>query len=142
MFGGRFTEVNRQQRYNLGRLNPDGSLDPDWTSSSDDVVSSLAADADGFVYAAGSFQHINGIASAYLAKISATGVPQVPPQRHSFGPVSTSTLVLALENRGSIYVGGDHLYASGAFGNDPVRISTEDGGGVDASWQPAITVGS
>ena len=73
VIGGRFSEVDGLPRYNLARLQPDGSIDTAWNPMADDSVNALVADSSGAIYAAGHFIHINGVERFFLAKLSGSG---------------------------------------------------------------------
>ena len=74
--GGIFTIGSAQ--YCIARLNADGSLDETFTpvasnSAFADTVFSMALQSDGKIVAGGSFEHINGIATANLVRINTNG---------------------------------------------------------------------
>lgn len=94
LLGGFFTHVNGVPRSNLARLLPDGSVDPTFDPSPDNVVNCLAV--DGSIYVGGSFSQIGGQARSYLARLGADGAVQATFHPLLDGPVEG----IALANTG------------------------------------------
>jgi uncharacterized delta-60 repeat protein len=72
LIGGQFTKYNGVDRKYLARLNPDGSLDMDFDTSSgfNSHVYSLAVQADGKILAGGNFTTYNSVAKNYLIRLN------------------------------------------------------------------------
>jgi uncharacterized delta-60 repeat protein len=73
--GGEFIGINGAPRYNLARLNPDGSLDSgfDPSCSTDGRVLAVAVQSDGKVLVGGEFGFANTVPRQYLARLNADG---------------------------------------------------------------------
>ena len=73
VLGGSFTNVNGVRHVGLARLNPDGSLDEDYSAgtSTDGTVFALAQQSDGRIVAGGEFSRINASPRPCLARLTA-----------------------------------------------------------------------
>ena len=67
VFGGNFSAVNGVSRPSIARLQPDGSLDPQWNPAANGTVSALAVDAAGDIYVGGNFTFVGGAARNRIA---------------------------------------------------------------------------
>ncbi|HJT98843.1 MAG TPA: delta-60 repeat domain-containing protein, partial [Rhodanobacteraceae bacterium] len=104
IIAGQFTSVDGLPRNGLARVRPDGAIDPDWNPAPDAAVDALAVDANGNVYAGGTFQSIGGAARAYLAKLAGGGSGQADA---TWNPSPDSSVTaLALDGANALYVGG------------------------------------
>lgn len=138
VIGGRFSEVDGLPRYNLARLQPDGSIDTAWNPMADDSVNALVADSSGAIYAAGHFIHINGVERFFLAKLSGSGSGGVDSQWHPFEP-GAAVEVLALGEPCALYAGGSFEAGSSNDGRNLanlVKLSCSSGD-PDRDWNPA-----
>ncbi|MCW5552314.1 MAG: hypothetical protein KIS67_09095 [Verrucomicrobiae bacterium] len=113
LVGGRFTTFNGAGRNRIARLNPDGSLDTNFTVGSgfNNTVESIHIQMDGRVVAAGPFTAFSGTARRYFARLNTDGsldqsltVPSVVP---GSGPPSIP--VLADAGGGKLLAGGSWL---------------------------------
>ena len=77
VIAGSFTTVNGTPRNNIARLNPDGSVDPDYDTSlgADNTVWSMALQPDGKVVLGGDFTTVQGVSRTRVARLH--GVPQL-----------------------------------------------------------------
>ncbi len=75
LIAGWLENPNGVSRYTISRLNADGSLDPSFDpgDGSDDYISSLAVQADGWVLVAGGFTRFNGVFCKGLARLHPDG---------------------------------------------------------------------
>lgn len=73
LVGGNFTTLAGQPRYNLGRLNADGTIDATFNASPNSIVTSLAVQSDGKILVAGAFTQITGRSTRYLARLTPQG---------------------------------------------------------------------
>ena len=71
--GGYFTQLDGQSQTNLGRLNPDGSLDRGFVSGASGPVYAVALQGDGSVLVGGSFTNLCGQARTNLGRLNVTG---------------------------------------------------------------------
>ncbi len=131
--GGEFKSIDGQVRNRLARINPDGSLHP-FNPNMDYAVRALAVDANGNLYAGGSFTTIGGsINRNSLAKFDATGTltnfnPNIT------GGNSTAVYELVFDANGSLFVGGDFTTIGGATTRN--RLAKFDSAGVLESFNP------
>ena len=72
LVGGSFATLDAEPRNNLGRLNPDGSLDRTFNPGADGQVSTLALQTDGSVVAGGAFANLGGQPRARLGRLLPT----------------------------------------------------------------------
>ena len=124
------------QRLGIVKIRPDGSVDPNWVVTAQTAYS-LAIDGD-WLYLAGSFAAVNGVARRGLARVSVT-TGALDSWDPNFG--STSSYIFW-----SVLVAQNHVYVGGAFsqvGTTPranlAKISTAAPAVLDASWDPAVT---
>ena len=76
--GGSFTMADGVTRNNIARLNPDGSLDANFSLPSDTygangTVRTVAIQADGRILIGGFFTNFNSVARSYVARVNADG---------------------------------------------------------------------
>jgi hypothetical protein len=80
LIGGEFTTLSPNggpavTRIHIARLNPDGTLDTAFDPNADNVVYSIAVQADGKILAGGAFTSIGGQMRNYIARLYlATGL--------------------------------------------------------------------
>ena len=77
LIGGDFTTVSPNgglpvTRNHMARLNPDGTLDTAFNPNANDVVHTIALQADGKILAGGDFTNIGGQTRNYMARLNAT----------------------------------------------------------------------
>jgi hypothetical protein len=139
--GGRFFEAGGQPRAGLLRLDADGTLDPGWTpsiASSGDAgsqqVTALAVDASGDVYIGGFFDHVDGTARNYIAKLDgASGDLDA-----TWDPSPDDYVdALALDGNGALFAGGYFTEVGGAARNYMAKLSASGSGAADATWDPS-----
>ena len=70
---GTFRKVNSTSRYNLVRLNPDGSIDPSFVGVTDTQILTVALQQDGKVLIGGQFYTVNGVQMGAGARLTASG---------------------------------------------------------------------
>ena len=104
LVGGAFTELAGQPHMHLGRLYPDGSLDPIFTNgvSAHGGVNSLAVQADGKILIGGAFTTLAGQPRNYLGRLNEDGSLDGTFTNGANGMVVT----LAVQMDGKILVGG------------------------------------
>jgi uncharacterized delta-60 repeat protein len=100
--GGDFATVAGQERHNLVRLTPDGSVDTSFIASADRRVECLALQADGKVLVGGWFQSLNDQSCSRLGRLNADGSLDT-----SFVASANSTVSsIAVQTDGKIVVSG------------------------------------
>src|SRR5437899_4177684 len=77
LIGGDFTTLSPNggvavTRNHIARLNPDGTLDTAFDPNANDVVFSIAVQADGKILAGGFFSGIGGLTRNHIARLDAT----------------------------------------------------------------------
>lgn len=128
LVGGDFTQLGGVAIDNLGRLNPNGSLDTGFTIRSNAPVLSLLLQADGSVLVGGAFTQIGAIARNRIARIKPDGSldtafnPDANGNVHSF----------AVSPNGKIYAGGDFTQMGGVARTRIARLNPA--GGLDGSF--------
>ena len=76
LVGGRFTDISGQTRWNIGRLNADGTLDATFDPQIADTypyVSSLVVQGDGRILVGGSFSTLGGQRRTNIGRLNNTG---------------------------------------------------------------------
>jgi uncharacterized delta-60 repeat protein len=69
LIGGQFTTLNDRSRANIGRLNPDGSVDSAFNPGANFSVSTIALQGDGRILAGGDFTVVGGQSRSYIARL-------------------------------------------------------------------------
>lgn len=107
VIGGDFTSVDGASRSYIARLNPDGSLDGTFDSSSgaNDVIYAVAVDANGFILAGGAFTQYGTLGgSAGITRLSPDGTLDTSFNAGSGADDVINTI--ALQPDGGILLGG------------------------------------
>jgi hypothetical protein len=73
LVGGEFTTLAGQSRNYIGRLNADGTLDPNFNLGANSNVLCLAVQADGKILAGGHFTGLGGQSRNYVGRLNNTG---------------------------------------------------------------------
>ncbi len=73
LVGGGFTNLAGGSRGYLGRLNSDGSLDPNFTAAANGVVNCLLVQQNGQIVVGGSFTSLGGLACYNIGRLSSSG---------------------------------------------------------------------
>jgi hypothetical protein len=74
LVGGAFTTLGGVARSNIGRLNPDGTLDTTFYPGANSYISTLAVQADGKIVVGGSFSELDGEPRSSIGRLSSKGV--------------------------------------------------------------------
>lgn len=74
LIGGSFTSVSGVTRNRIARFNANGSFDATFNVSANDVVTSLALQADGSVVVGGAFSTLGGAARGGIGKLTPAGI--------------------------------------------------------------------
>ena len=129
VIGGDFNMVSGQIRWNIARLNPDGTLDETWDPGTDGLVYALALDQYGRVLVGGDFTKMANLPYKRIGRFNADGTLDAP-----FNPGAEGGPVYALDvdTRSSfIAVGGgfthlhdqEHAYFGQLEFNGDLRMS-------------------
>ena len=136
LIGGSFTNLAGQPRNFIGRLNPDGSLDPDFNPGADNIVNCFAVQPDGKILVGGYFQNLSGQIRTCIARLYADSTLDT-----NFAPsVSLGGTpfvnALAVQPDGKILVGGQLGLLDGQFIPNLGRLNPD--GSVDSSFSCPI----
>lgn len=125
---GEFDRAGTAERQRLLRLEPDGSLDPDWAPRVEGWIRAIATDANGDVFVGGTLDSIGGhIAYGNLMKLTgSTGLVQ-PDYYPDTDTRSVSGLVVD---------GSSRVYLTGTYTDRLVRRLLPDGS-FDPGWGTA-----
>lgn len=143
LIGGIFTEVNQTERNNIARLNPDGTLDENFTTNVESYVYSMAQQADGKILVGGSISHVNGQVVNGIARLNDNG--SLDPSFNSdiisidSGPWAHIYTINVLSD-GDILVGGEFDKVDGQERNYIAKLNPD--GSLDANFNANIFVSS
>ncbi len=132
LVGGSFTGLGPTAiaRTNLGRLNPDGSVDGAFHPGANGMVNSLAVQADGSILVGGVFTTLGGQPRSSIGRLSPTG--SVDP---SFNPgADGDVLSMVVQADGRICVGGYFTTLGGQPRSNIGRVNAD--GTVDMTFNP------
>jgi len=133
LLGGEFSTMGGQERGHIGRLLPDGSVDPGFAAVVvDGDVEAVVVQPDGRIVLGGAFSAVDGQARGHLARLHADGSldvdfnPDAIGAVHAVWPQADGKLVLA----------GDFPKAVGAVRSGITRLHVD--GDLDTGFQVAI----
>lgn len=101
--GGRFTRLAGQTQKYLGRLNPDGSLDPTFNPEPNTTVRAIVIQPDGTLFIGGDFTRLGGLSCGRLGRI----LPDGSVDSNFKVQVNDTVHTLARQVDGKILVGGE-----------------------------------
>ena len=137
--GGEFDSFNGTNRYSVGRLNPDGSLDLTFnpgvgvnSSNGPGTVSAMQLQPDGKLLIAGDFISVNTTNRNNIARLNPDGSLDT-----SFDPgVGPSDIInaIALQANGQILIGGNFTSVDGTNLNYIARLNSD--GTLDTAFNP------
>ena len=137
IIGGVFTTVKGLARSKVARLNASGSGDAAFNpgTGANDVVSSLALQADGKVLVGGDFTAINGTNRNRIARLNADG-----SLASSFSPVVAPNGIasIVLQSDGKALIGGGFTTINGTNRNGIAQLNTN--GSLAGSFNPGTGV--
>ena len=125
IIGGSFTSFNGTSRYNIARLNTDGSLDTSFLyglTGASSAVRCLQVQADGKILIGGDFNSVNGTSRGHFARLTSTGT--LDTGFNSTPGVNGPVYALALQSDSSVLVAGSFSYyvGSGSYYNNLARF--------------------
>ncbi len=116
VLGGDFTALNGVNRFRVGRLNADGSLDTGFSQSADGTVRAVKAQPDGKILIGGSFGFVQSELHIGLTRLNPSGTVD-----SSFvSSPNTSVYDIGLQSDNKIIVGGEFIRINGT---SAVRIA-------------------
>ncbi len=136
--GGMFTTLGGQARANIGRLNPDGSLDPSFNPGAggafDPAVGALAVQADGKILVGGEFMTLVGQTRNNIGRLNPDGTLDTTFNPGVSGGDFSLVYSLAVQADGKILVGGDFTTLGGQSRTNIGRLNAD--GTVDTTFNP------
>jgi uncharacterized delta-60 repeat protein len=134
LVGGQFSQVDLTQRFNLARLNTNGSVDltfdPGNGPSGD--VNAIVIQPDGAIIIGGTFIGYNGFARGGIARVLANGV--LDPLFDSGVGTGGNVFALALQHNGQIVLGGRFVQYAGINRTFIARVFSN--GSLDPGFNP------
>jgi uncharacterized delta-60 repeat protein len=134
LVGGQFSQVDLTQRFNLARLNTNGSVDltfdPGNGPSGD--VNAIVIQPDGAIVIGGTFIGYNGFARGGIARVLANGV--LDPSFDSGVGTGGNVFALALQHNGQIVLGGRFVQYAGINRTFIARVFSN--GSLDLGFNP------
>ncbi|MCX7721446.1 MAG: immunoglobulin domain-containing protein [Verrucomicrobiae bacterium] len=134
--GGEFTRLGGADRSYLGRLAPNGAVDPTFspiiTGLGDTVVKCVAVLPNGKLLIGGYFNHVDGCARSNVARLNPDGTCDPTFTLGANRPVNC----FALQPDGKVLVGGWFNLFGGAVRSNLARLNPD--GTLDASFAPTI----
>ena len=149
LIGGEFTGVGggagTTTRHNLGRLNPDGTVDTNFNPGANSLVYAMAVQPDGKILVVGNFTTIGGggtgaTARNYIARLHPGGSVDA-----AFNPGANAySYALSLQADGKILVTGDFTLLGGGGSGTAARSRIgrlNPNGSIDAGFNPGANGG-
>ncbi len=138
--GGFFASLKGQTRDNLGRFNPDGSLDTSFNPGALCLpykgIYTLALQPDGKILVGGGFTNLAGQARNFLGRLNTNGTLDA-----AFNPTTDNQVwCLAVQPDGKILVGGDFTTMGGQARTNFARLNGD--GTLDAAFDPGFSFGN
>src|SRR6266853_1476212 len=132
--GGQFSQIDLTQRFNLARLNNDGSVDLsfDPLNGPNGDVNAIVIQPDGRIVIGGTFIGYNGFARGGVARVLGNGV--LDPSFDSGVGTGGNVFALALQHNGQIVLGGRFVQYSGTNRTFIARVFGD--GSLDFGFNP------
>src|SRR5437868_4709509 len=133
--GGQFSQVDLTLRFNLARLNTDGSVDMSFDPGNgpNGDVNAIIIQPDGRIVIGGTFIGYNGFARGGVARVLGNGV--LDPSFDSGVGTGGNVFALELQHNGQIVLGGRFVQYSGINRTFIARIFGD--GSLDFGFNPA-----
>jgi uncharacterized delta-60 repeat protein len=136
LVGGSFTTIGGQSRSCLARLNPDGTVDPEFNPGASGgplpQVFCLAVQPDGKILVGGMFDNLGGQSRTNLGRLNPDGTVDLTALFDT-GPTDRVDC-LAFQSDGRILVGGEFSVLAGASISRIARLNTDST--VDLGFNP------
>jgi uncharacterized delta-60 repeat protein len=135
LVGGAFLQFSGSTRQYIARLQTNGVLDPTFAPApgADDVVYSIALQADGKVLIGGHFSNVNNLAKNRLARLESNGALDASFSS-GFTSFSGDVLAITLQSDGKIVIGGSFTEYGGVAKQRLARLTST--GSLDATFNP------
>jgi uncharacterized delta-60 repeat protein len=134
LVGGQFSQVDLTQRFNLARLNTNGSVDLtfDPGNGPNGDVNAIVIQPNGAIIIGGTFISVNGFARGGIARVLANGV--LDPSFDSGVGTGGNVFALALQHNGQIVLGGRFVQYAGINRTFIARVFSN--GSLDLGFNP------
>src|SRR5207302_155960 len=131
---GQFSQVDLTQRFNLARLNSDGSVDLSFDPGNgpNGDVNAIVIQPDGRILIGGTFIGYNGFARGGVARVLGNGA--LDPSFDSGVGTGGNIFALALQHNGEIVLGGRFVQYSGTNRTFIARVFGD--GSLDFAFNP------
>jgi uncharacterized delta-60 repeat protein len=135
LVGGQFSQIDLTQRFNLARLNTDGSVDLSFDPGNgpNGDVNAIVIQPDGRIIIGGTFIGYDGFARGGVAGVLGNGA--LDPSFDSGVGTGGSVFALALQHNGQIVLGGRFVQYSGTNRTFIARVFGD--GSLDFGFSPA-----
>jgi uncharacterized delta-60 repeat protein len=132
--GGQFSQVDLTLRFNLARLNTDGSVDMSFDPGNgpNGDVNAIVIQPDGRIVIGGTFIGYNGFARGGVARVMGNGM--LDPSFDSGVGTGGNVFALALQHNGQIVLGGRFVQYSGTNRTFIARVFPN--GSLDFGFNP------
>jgi uncharacterized delta-60 repeat protein len=132
--GGQFSQIDLTQRFNLARLNTDGSVDLSFDPGNgpNGDVNAIVIQSDGRIVIGGTFIGYNGFARGGVARVLGNGA--LDPSFDSGVGTGGNVFALALQHNGQIVLGGRFVQYSGTNRTFIARVFGD--GSLDFGYNP------
>ena len=135
LIGGMFTGINGTTRVRVARLNPDGSLDSNFTASVNSsqsfvTVSHLGLQTNSQIVIGGWFESVNGAPHTNIARLDSNGSPD--PGYNA--QIDTPPNALTIQTDGKVLIGGAFSTVNGQTQPHIARLNTN--GTLDTTFLP------
>jgi uncharacterized delta-60 repeat protein len=133
IIAGTFSSVLGVDRYNIARLNANGTLDTGFNLGTDGYVFSVVVQADGKILLGGEFTYVYGaewLPRNYIARVAPNGTLDTGFDPNPNGPVQSVTV----QADGNILLGGGFSSVGGTTRNCIARLNAD--GTLDAGFNP------
>src|SRR5438477_6279814 len=132
--GGQFSQIDLTQRFNLARLNTDGSVDLSFDPGNgpNGDVNAIVIQSDGAIVIGGTFTGYNGLSRGGVARVVSNGA--LDPSFDSGVGTGGNVFALALQHDGEIVLGGRFVQYSGTNRTFIARVFGD--GSLDFAFNP------
>src|SRR5213082_937057 len=123
--GGQFSQIDLTQRFNLARLNTNGSVDLSFDPGNgpNGDVNAIVIQSDGRIVIGGTFIGYDGFARGGVARVQGNGA--LDPSFDSGVGTGGNVFALALQHNGQIVLGGRFVQYSGINRNFIARVFSD-----------------
>ncbi|MDB6064872.1 MAG: hypothetical protein JWR26_1080 [Pedosphaera sp.] len=125
MWAGYFGNLGTANRYGIGRLNSDGTVDNGFTSSqgpNSGPVYAVTEDANGNIYVGRTFTRYNNLSHVGVARLFSDGTLDGSFNNNNSNSIVSQIRCLALQSDGKVLAGGNFTQFSGTLRTNLVRF--------------------